>query len=206
VVVVPQEVLKSPERFSKVLSDYEIERFTTIPSFAYNFLNYLNMLKDNKTKFLLSNLRMLQVSGETLTPKTVQYFFDYFDKGHHVLVNTYGCTEVCGDISWFEIRSLKQIKTFEKVPLGQPVPNTRIYILDAENQVLPDGEIGEICYSGAMIADGYVNDYSGAAFIENPLESDDRELKLCFLFQFSSCFSKSFDFLDHSLLATFQNR
>jgi non-ribosomal peptide synthetase component F len=148
VVVVPQEVLKSP-----------------------------------KTKFLLSNLRMLIVSGETLTRKTVEYFFGYFDKGHHVLVNTYGCTEVCGDISWFEIRSLKQIKMFEKVSLGQPVPNTRIYILDAENQVLPDGEIGEICNSGASIADGYVNDNSNAAFIENLLESDDRELKLFLSFR-----------------------
>lgn len=81
IVIVPREILMNPETFLRILEDYEIERFIGVPTLIRNILMYLNMLKSNKTKFLLSKLKILQTSGEPLTMKLVNDFLEYFDHG-----------------------------------------------------------------------------------------------------------------------------
>ncbi len=56
----------------------------------------------------------------------------------------------------------------KKTPIGQPLANIRIYILDAQNQPLPPGIPGELCIAGVGLARGYLNrpDLTAAKFIE----------------------------------------
>ncbi|BAZ09546.1 amino acid adenylation domain-containing protein [Calothrix sp. NIES-4071] len=56
----------------------------------------------------------------------------------------------------------------EKPPIGQPLPNVRIYILDAHNQLLPPGIPGELCIAGVALARGYLNrpDITAEKFLE----------------------------------------
>lgn len=70
-------------------------------------------------------------------------------------MNLYGPTEttVCAT-GWFS----KQEKVIpEKLPIGKPLPNVRIYIVDKNNNLAPIGVKGEICIEGPMLAEGYLN-------------------------------------------------
>ncbi|MBQ3216619.1 MAG: AMP-binding protein, partial [Oscillospiraceae bacterium] len=57
------------------------------------------------------------------------------------ILNLYGCSETCGPLSWFEIDRAYS----ECTPVGVPYEGSRVYILDDENRLLPDGQEGEIC-------------------------------------------------------------
>ncbi len=60
----------------------------------------------------------------------------------------------------------------EIVPVGRPIPETRLYLLDPEMNPVPPGEPGELCVSNGCIARGYLNhpELTAEKFISNPLE------------------------------------
>lgn len=99
-------------------------------------------------------------------------FFDHFPEGEHFLANFYGSTEVMGDVTYFLCDSKKQLSELEKIPIGYPVDNTVIYILDSEMRPVKMGDIGEIFVSGLNLASGYVNKRDPERFVENPLAFD----------------------------------
>ena len=81
------------------------------------------------------------------------------------IFNTYGCSETCGPGVGFEID-----KAYPGVtPIGRAYAGNQVYILDDENNRLPDGQEGEICLSG-QVALGYLNlpELTAERFIPNP--------------------------------------
>ncbi|WP_272491226.1 AMP-binding protein [Paenibacillus apiarius] len=58
------------------------------------------------------------------------------------------------------------------VPIGRPIPNHRVYIVDANDQLLPVGIAGEFCISGVGVARGYLNrpELTEERFVDNPFE------------------------------------
>src|SRR3546814_19578741 len=62
------------------------------------------------------------------------------------------------------------------IPVGRPIANTGIYILDAHRRALPDGAIGELWVAGNGVADGYQNrpDVTAARFMLDPFAADGR--------------------------------
>lgn len=200
VVIIPKTVLVNPELFVPILENYQIVRLLGVPTLLRSVLMYLNMLESNKTKFMLSNLKIWYSSGETLTVQIAKDFFDYFDNGKHVLVNLYGCTEVSCDVVWSELQSKEQFESLERIPLGSPLPNMIVYILDKDNKTVPEGEVGEICCAGVNVTDGYINGQNSEAFVQNPFESDDSKLFLLLMNVFSSHFNHS------SLFSNVQDR
>lgn len=92
------------------------------------------------------------------------------------ILNLYGCSETCGPLSWFEIDKAYS----ECTPVGVPYEGSKVYILDDENKQLPNGQEGEICYSG-QIAIRYQNlaELSRERFIENPFATGEED-KLLF--------------------------
>ena len=63
------------------------------------------------------------------------------------------------------------------LPLGRPLPNTRIPILDADGQPVPFGDHGELCIGGGGVARGYLNraDLTAERFIPDPSSADPGE-------------------------------
>jgi non-ribosomal peptide synthetase component F len=175
IVIVPKTVLVNPELFVPVLEEYQIQRLLGVPTLLQTVLLYLNMLESNKTKSLLSNLKLWFCSGETLTIKLAKEFFDYFDKQTASLVNFYGCTEICGDVVWFELQSKQQVESLVKVPLGAVMPNMIVYVVDKDNKPVLEGKVGEICCAGVMIACGYINARNPEAFLRNTIDEDERK-------------------------------
>lgn len=124
--------------------------------------------ESTKSKEMLSHLRLWISSGEVLTKSHALHFFEYYKtNGENILVNVYGATEAI-DCTVYEIVSEKQLENLNKIPIGLPVHNTIVYVIDPETkEPVEEGENGEICVSGLTLADGYVNGRALYAFTDN---------------------------------------
>ena len=115
----------------------------------------------------LVSLRRVICSGEELSADLQQRFFAQLDAELH---NLYGPTEAAIDVTFWacEPRASDRV-----VPIGHPIANTQIYILDAAGQPVPIGEPGELYIGGAGLARGYLNrpDLTAEKFIPNPFAS-----------------------------------
>ena len=86
---------------------------------------------------------------------------------HTQIINFYGTTEIVFGVT--KVYNLNDIKP-DRVPIGRPVSNTWVYILDKNNRQMPIGVPGEICVSSKYISPGYVNDpeMTKEVFVANP--------------------------------------
>lgn len=104
----------------------------------------------------LSSLRFAVLGGETISIPRLRSWLEHATCKAEV-VNSYGPTE-CTDICLFHRMHRDNIDLFPFVPLGREIPNVRVTIRDEELNPLPDGEIGELCITGAGVGNGYLND------------------------------------------------
>ena len=111
-----------------------------------------------------TSLRQVICSGETLSCELPQRFFERTDAA---LFNLYGPTEASIDVTAWECRRDSERTV---VPIGQPIANTQIYILDRQLQPVPIGVAGELHIGGVGLARGYLNrpELTREKFIANP--------------------------------------
>jgi acyl-coenzyme A synthetase/AMP-(fatty) acid ligase len=77
-----------------------------------------------------------------------------------------------GDVTYFVCESKKQLDNYERVPIGEVLSNTIVYLLDSDFRPVKSTAIGELFVAGANLASGYVNGRDPDRFIENPLAVD----------------------------------
>src|SRR5262249_18061590 len=94
------------------------------------------------------------------------------------LINGYGPTENTTFTCCHAIAAAAPIRG--SVPIGRPIANTRVYILDEQLQPVPIGVAGELCTSGAGLARGYLNrpELTAERFIANPFAALDGHARL----------------------------
>ena len=112
-------------------------------------------------------LRLIICSGETLTPATVKRCHELLPNA--ALHNLYGPTEAAIDVTAWECSDSPQ------VPIGNPIANTAIHLLDRDLNEVPIGEEGELFIGGDGLARGYLGrpDLTAQHFIPNPFRRDD---------------------------------
>lgn len=176
VLVLPKSVAKNPMQLVAVLQKYEVERLVVVPTLLKSLLIYLSWQKETN---LLSKLRLWVCSGETLPLALANEFYDYFPENEYLLCNFYGSSEITGDVTYFICRGKNQLRNHTKVPIGCPIYNNIIYILDAERKPVNVGETGELFVAGANLANGYVNGRDKERFVENVMAADPR-MSLCY--------------------------
>lgn len=90
---------------------------------------------------------------------------------HGKLFNTYGPTEFTVIATYQEIDKSHR---FVDIPIGLPIDNSRIYIVDKNMQLLPSGIVGELCVSGPQLSIGYWknSELNSKKFISNPFNTD----------------------------------
>ena len=98
-----------------------------------------------------STLKQVFCSGEPLSYDLQERFFERTTAALH---NLYGPTEASIDVVAWECKRGDQRRT---VPIGRPIANTQIYILDAQRNPVPVGVVGEIYIGGVGVARGYLN-------------------------------------------------
>ncbi|XP_058061317.1 beta-alanyl-bioamine nonribosomal peptide synthetase ebony [Anopheles bellator] len=170
IVVVPKTVTNNPEKLVDLLERYAIERLVLVPTLLRSLLLYLPLQhRAGSEEKLLYQLRIWVCSGEPLQISLAREFFDYFEEGVHQLCNFYGSTEVMGDVTYFVCESKDQLEHYDRVPIGYPLDNTAIYVLNKHLTPVQVEEIGELYVSGLNLAEGYVNGRDPDRFIDNPL-------------------------------------
>ncbi|WP_460745720.1 non-ribosomal peptide synthase/polyketide synthase, partial [Nocardia goodfellowii] len=116
-----------------------------------------------------ASLRQVFASGEALPAATAQQLRALTGARLH---NLYGPTEAAVDVTYHEVTDADTIS----VPIGAPVANTQVYVLDARLHSTPIGVAGELYLAGAQLARGYVEraDLSAERFVANPFSSGER--------------------------------
>ncbi|MFF2175651.1 amino acid adenylation domain-containing protein [Lysinibacillus sp. NPDC058147] len=146
---------------------YNVSFIQFVPSVLKFFLDSIN---DQNYEELL-RLRTVISSGEALKSELIQL---HFEKLPHVnLYNQWGPTEVSIDATVYKCS--KEDIGRDNLPIGKPIHNTKLYILDEELQPVPVGVIGEIYLSGVGLAKGYLNDAERTkeAFIPDLFDEED---------------------------------
>ncbi|XP_049778766.1 zwittermicin A synthase ZmaJ isoform X1 [Schistocerca cancellata] len=166
-VVVPAPVTKDPQRLALLLHDHQVGRLVLVPSLLRALLLYLELQPRGA---LLSQLRLWVCSGESLPAELARLFFRRFPG--HTLANFYGSTEVMGDVTYHLLRSEMDLQLFDKVPIGVPVDNTLVYVVDTQFRPVLAGDAGEVLVAGRNLAAGYVGGRDPHRFVANPLAVD----------------------------------
>ena len=118
-------------------------------------------------------LKRVICSGEALPWKLQERFFARLECELH---NLYGPTEAAIDVTYWKCERESSLRT---VPIGRPVANTQIYILDPHLQLVPIGVSGELHIGGVQIARGYLNrpELTEQKFIPNPFQNSEKLYK-----------------------------
>ncbi|MET7767047.1 amino acid adenylation domain-containing protein, partial [Streptomyces sp. NPDC005393] len=117
-------------------------------------------------------LRRVVCSGEVLSPAAVARFFEVFGSGVE-LHNLYGPTEASVDVTAWECPVGLDV---DVVPIGGPVANTRVYVLDGSLSPVPVGVGGELYLAGVQLARGYAGraGLTAERFVASPFGSGER--------------------------------
>jgi amino acid adenylation domain-containing protein len=121
----------------------------------------------------LDHMRLIVVSSEAWRVDRYEYF-KRFCGSETRLLNAYGLTEATIDSTWFEPGPDAQLVPGRFVPIGGPLDNTRVYVLDAALEPQPVGIPGELCVGGVAVARGYLKrpELTAERFVRDPFSDD----------------------------------
>lgn len=165
---------KDPSEIIKAVEENNISQIHFVPSMLNIFLDYV---EENEEAYRLSSLKNVFASGEALSEDNVRKFYRVFKENKRIkLHNLYGPTEATVDVTYYDCNDNYNIT---KVPIGAPIDNIKIYILDENENLMPRGVQGEICISGVGVSEGYLNkpDLTKEKFKDDPFISGYRMYK-----------------------------
>ena len=155
---------KQPEKIVSTIEETNVTVMHFVPSMLGVFLEYLNTSVESISK--LQSLNQVYTSGEALQPEQLKRFKELLPDVK--LMNLYGPTEASIDVSYYACDAIEE----QTVPIGKPIDNTSLHVLDSTYSLVPYGSIGEICIGGVGLARGYLNreELTKEKFIENPYD------------------------------------
>ncbi|RYD19294.1 MAG: amino acid adenylation domain-containing protein, partial [Verrucomicrobiaceae bacterium] len=161
-------------RISSLIREHGVTLINCTPSAFYPLVD----ASAGEDYAALSSLRFAVLGGEPISIPRLRAWLEHPNCRAEV-VNSYGPTE-CADICAFHRLHRGNLDAYGFVPLGLEIPNVQVSILDESLAPLPDGEIGELCISGAGIGGGYLNDPSRTAevFKDNLYKTGDLAKRL----------------------------
>ncbi|QGQ96125.1 amino acid adenylation domain-containing protein [Paenibacillus psychroresistens] len=162
---------KDPQLIIRAIEKHNITVLHFVPSMLNAFLNHIEQTKQTAN---IISLRQVFASGEALSPLAVRTFNRLIQQWNGTkLFNLYGPTEATVDVSHYDCSTSISL---EIVPIGKPIYNTRLYIVDLNFKLLPVGVGGELCIAGKGLARGYLNrpELTAEKFIDNPFEHEQR--------------------------------
>ncbi|TCI84599.1 amino acid adenylation domain-containing protein [Tenacibaculum sp. M341] len=141
--------------FVNVLADCEKHQITVLSTNPY-LLDYLN---DHIEEYDLS-LRILISGGDVLKWNQVDNLVP-----HYSVYNSYGPTEATVCATYYEIK-----ESSERIPIGAPISNRTIYILNEDLNLQAQGVVGELCIGGVGLSKGYWNraELTTEKFVQDP--------------------------------------
>ncbi|MGQ6495541.1 amino acid adenylation domain-containing protein, partial [Serratia sp. IR-2025] len=158
-VMAKPEGHKDPDYLSRAIEQYGVTTLHFVPSMLQSFL------ADGQAATRCGQVVRVMCSGEALPATLVAEFYRRLPQAE--LHNLYGPTEAAVDVTaWHCSREAERVS----VPIGRPIANTRIYLLDERGQPVPLGAVGELYIGGVQVARGYLNrpELTAERFIADP--------------------------------------
>ncbi|ASS75372.1 hypothetical protein CIG75_10465 [Tumebacillus algifaecis] len=160
-VIFSDLAVKDIEHFVPALRTQRVTRIVLVPSLLRALLDSYDDLQKE-----LPDLNFWVCSGEALTVELTQRFQKAVPTA--LLLNLYGSTEVAADVTWYETEAVSHDAV--NIPIGRPIANAELYILDRNMQQTAIGVPGELHAGGAVLARGYYQrpDLTAERFVPNP--------------------------------------
>ncbi len=174
VYMLPPGAEKDPAAIIDTIKKQQVTTMHFVPSMLNAFLEYL---ESSGRSGELSCLQQVFASGEALGLEQVRRFNRLLNRPFGTeLYNLYGPTEATVDVSYF---NCSPEVTLNCVPIGKPIDNTRLYILDPHLNLLPIGISGELYISGVGLARGYIGqpELTKERFLPDPYMPGERMYK-----------------------------
>ncbi|NJM84099.1 MAG: amino acid adenylation domain-containing protein, partial [Tabrizicola sp.] len=161
-VIVPAETARDPARLLALLGARKVTRLLLVPSLLRSILDAGIDLTT-----MVRTLSLVFTSGERIPADLAQRFCQAAPQVK--LVNLYGSSEVAADVTCEVVGPVDG----DEVPIGRPIDNARLYVLDAARQPVAVGDTGELYVGGEVLAAGYLNrpDLTAERFVPDPFAS-----------------------------------
>ncbi len=164
-VIVPFWQSRSPQAFYDLLSAQQVTVLNQTPS---AFRQLLDAEETGQAGVDL-RLRLIIFGGEALDLQSVRRWFERHGDESPRLVNMFGITETTVHVTYCPLR-MGDIQSRVQSPIGRPLPDQQVYILDPVRQPLPVGVIGEMYVGGAGLSRGYLKrpELTAERFVPHP--------------------------------------
>ncbi|UQV46663.1 amino acid adenylation domain-containing protein [Janthinobacterium lividum] len=152
-----------PAQFSSYIEEKKITLLNCAPSAFYPLLATGGNAE-------LASLRHVMLGGEPIQTGLVRQAFEGAAR-YPLISNTYGPTEASDVVSF---HTWDPADPMESLPIGKPIANTQLYLLDSRRQVVAIGVLGELYVGGAGVARGYLNrpELTAERFIADPFSNE----------------------------------
>ena len=162
--IIPQNTASDPQEFSNYCQRYPIDYLKIVPS------HLSALLASSKSADFLPQKQLIlggEASNWDLIAKIQQ------QKPNCSIFNHYGPTETTVGVLTYQINPETKY-TSTTVPIGKPLPNNQVFILDEQLQPVPLGVSGELYIGGAQVSRGYLNrpELTTERFIKNPFDNE----------------------------------
>ncbi|WP_026664633.1 amino acid adenylation domain-containing protein [Butyrivibrio sp. FC2001] len=164
--IIPKELFSKPFELLEYLKTNKVNTIFWVPT----ELIMVAKLKALKKVDMTNVIKRVLFCGEVMPNKELNFWREYLPNA--VYSNLYGPTEITDACTFYTID--REFSNDESLPIGKPMPNTEILLLDEENHLITtnqQGKIGELCVKGTCLAVGYYKnpEKTNTAFVQNPL-------------------------------------
>ncbi len=151
---------RDPDYLSRLIEDRRISVLHFVPSMLHAYVDVAHAA--GRSRAFGESVRQIFTSGEALGRQLADRVLEQSDAK---LVNLYGPTEAAVDITEHVVAA-----SDPTVPIGTPVANSDVYVLDSALRPVPKGVAGELYLAGCQLASGYVRrpDLTASRFVANP--------------------------------------
>jgi len=165
VVLRSEEALSSTHHFLQFIEQHQITVLLLPVAFWHEWVNGMAVLQAS----VPASVRLVAVGGEKPS-RSVYAQWRKLVGAYPRWLNGYGPTETTVTALMYDPIAQNYDPTQGEMPIGQPIANTEIYILNSDLQPVPMGECGELYIGGAGLAQGYLNlpEQTAARFIPHP--------------------------------------
>lgn len=164
VYIIPKILFPQPVRLLEYLKENKINTIFWVPS----ALMVVSKLKAFRNVDLTDTLKRVLFCGEVMPNKQLNIWRKYLPNA--LYANLYGPTEITDACTYYIVD--REFADDESLPIGIPMKNTEIMVLDDENYLVTEpGVVGELCVRGTGVATGYYKnpEKTAQAFVQNPL-------------------------------------